>query len=251
MILRDVEDLIYKAAYGRRREILLILYSQGATSLNKLRSKLGVSSSALLFDISALEALGLIKRDGGLVELTDKGVKVASILLSVAPLRNLSILEALGLRPFVVPMLASPYLNAVTALLLIIWTASIYVSKSALIGIIYTYIFTNIYNILFISILSFIFILFSIYFTTHRRVPLTHIIIGLFPLLIYPSISIIIENYNILYALKFILLLLSCGTLSTVTSYDMGSKYETALLAYLTGMFVIPILVYLVLHVYI
>jgi len=246
-----VEDLIYKAAYGRRREILLTLYSGGTTSLNRLRNKLGVSSSALLFDISALEALGLIKRDGGFVELTDKGAKVASILSSIAPLKNLSMLEALGLRPFVVPMLASPYLNAVAVLLLAIWLVSIYISRSTLIGVIYSYIFTNIYYILFISILSLTTILISIYFATRRKVHITNIIIGLFPLLIYPSISIIINNYNIIYTLKFILLLLSCGTLSTATSYDVGSKYETTLLAYLSGMFIFPILIYLMLHVYI
>lgn len=249
--LHVVEDLIYKVAYGRRREILLMLYGEGPTTLNKLKDRLGVSASALLFDISALEALGLVRRDGNMVELTDRGAKIASILSSVGPLRELSMLEALGLRPFIVAMLASPYLKIAAALLLTTWIISIYLSREALLGVIYTNIFNNIFIIISSSIISLISILLLIYFLSNRRVDIIHTILGLFPLLIYPPISASIGNYNIDYALKFVLLLLTCGTLATTTSYDVGSKYETTLLAYLSGMFVFPILIYLMLHVYI
>lgn len=246
-----MEDLVYRAAYGRRREILLLLYSEGAVSLNKLRSRLGVSSSALLFDVSALEALGLVKRDGNMLELTDQGVKVASVLSSLAPLRSLSALEALGLRPFVVPILVTPHLEIVAFLLLAIWGISLYISRATLVGVIYTFIFNNIFLSIPISVISLSLIMLLMHFISRRRLHPVHIIIGLFPLLTYPSISLIINNYYFNYTIKFILLLLTCGTLATVTSYDGGYKYETALLAYLSGMFVLPVLTYLALHVYI
>lgn len=246
-----MEDIIYKVAYGERRRILLTLYKKGATSLNKLRDILGISPSALLMDISALETLGLIRRDGNLVELTDQGAKVASLLSSIGPLRSLSILEVLGLRPIVVPMLFSPYADLLSALLPLLWAASILNSKLTLLGVIYTNIFENIIEIVLISMISFIGILISIYLISRRRIKITHIIIGLFPILIYPSFYQIIGNFNINYALKFILLVLSCGTLSVITSYDLGSRYETSLLFYLSFMFVLPILAYLFFHVYI
>lgn len=246
-----MEDLIYKAAYGRRREVLLVLYSEGAVSLNKLRSKLGVSPSALLFDISALEALGLVKRDGNMVELTDKGAKVASVLSSLAPLRGLSALEALGLRPLVVPMLIAPHLEVAVLMLLAAWGVSLYMSRATLAGVIYIFIFNNIFYSIAISIISLSIIILLIYFISHRRIHPIHIIIGLFPLLIYPTIFLIVNNYYFNYTMKFILLFLTCGTLATVTSYDGGYKYEAALLAYLSGMFALPVLVYLALHVYI
>lgn len=246
-----MEDLIYRAAYGRRREILLILYSEGTVSLNKLRTRLGASSSALLFDISALEALGLVRRDGNIVELTDQGAKVASMLSSLTPLRGLSVLEALGLRPFVVPMLASPYLEIAVFILLALWGLSLYISRITLLGVIYTSIFNNAFYTILISTTSLAIIMLLTYFLSHRKVHIIHLIIGLFPLLIYPSISIVISNYYFNYIMKFILLIITCGTLATVTSYDTGFKYETTLLAYLSGMFVFPILIYLILHVYI
>ncbi|MEL9991768.1 MAG: HTH domain-containing protein [Thermoproteus sp.] len=246
-----MENLIYKVAYGRRREVLLLLYSEGPATLNRLKDRLGVSASALLFDISALEALGLVRRDGNVVELTDKGAKIASILSSVGPLRELSVLEVLGLRPFIVAMLASPHLKITAALLLATWIVSVYLSREALVGVIYTDMFNNIFIIILSSIISLISILLLVYFLSGRRVDIVHTILGLFPLLIYPPISASIGNYNVDYALKFVLLLLTCGTLATTTSYDVGSKYETTLLAYLSGMFVFPILIYLVLHVYI
>nr|KJR74240.1 MAG: ArsR family transcriptional regulator [Thermoproteus sp. AZ2] len=242
-----MEDLVYRAAYGRRREVLLALYNGGPMTLNKLRAKLGASSSALLFDIAALEALGLIKREDGVIELTDRGAQLASIISSVAPLKSLSLFEALGLRPIVVYMLSSPYLRFIAVLLAILWAISLYPSGVALVGVIYTGMFPRAISIP-ISLTSFALLISLIWLFNKRKANISHIIIGLFPLLLYPSLALLPLGNVALFALKFILLLFTCATLSTVASYDLGVKYEWALLIYLSAMFVFPILGYLMLH---
>lgn len=242
-----MEDLVYRAAYGRRREILLALYNGGPMTLNKLRAKLGASSSALLFDVAALEALGLIKREDGVIELTDKGAQLVLVISSVAPLRSLPLFEALGLRPIVVYMLSSPYLRVIAALLAALWAISLYSSGVTLAGVIYTGMFPRAISIP-VSAASLALLVLLIWLFNKRRAGVFHIVIGLFPLLLYPSLALLPLGNVALFALKFILLLLTCATLSTVTSYDLGVKYEWALLIYLSAMFVFPVLGYLMLH---
>ncbi|MBP1450015.1 MAG: ArsR family transcriptional regulator [Thermoproteus sp.] len=244
-----MEDLIYKVAYGRRREILVALYSEGPSTLSKLRKKLGVSSSALLFDLAALEALGLVRRDDGMVELTDAGVRAASILSSLNPLRSWTVLELLGIRPLLVPMLMSPYSRGAAALLALLWALSMYLSNTTLVGVVYMDLFINKFLSLIISYLSFIFIILFIYIFTKRKVDIFHIIIGIFPLLLYPPLAAI--NAGLAYMLKFVLLLFACGSSAAVASFDLGLKYEVALLIYLSIMFILPILIYLFFHVFI
>jgi len=120
-----VERVIYGVAVGRRRDIVLLLQREGPLSLAKLRSSLGISASTLLFELSALESLGVIRREDSLVYLTELGEKVASIISTMEPLKSLNFLSVVGLRPLVVWLLMSPFLHIAASVLLMGWVAAL------------------------------------------------------------------------------------------------------------------------------
>ncbi|MEM0276231.1 ArsR family transcriptional regulator [Pyrobaculum sp.] len=261
-----VERVIYGAAMGRRRDIILLLHTEGPMPLAKLRDALKMSASTLLFELSALEKLGVVKREGSLVFLTELGERVASIISTVEPLKSLSFLSLAGLRPLVVWLLLSPLLPLAAATLLAGWVTALAVGSflSPPLSMIYVmYVGHYLPSLLslspplslIVSLISVAGLLLGIYSASRRRLGLSKIVAGLFPLAIYPTVHLALvwlaQTFELSYlvaisqVLLFVSLLLTATVFATVYSIEMGATYETSLIRSLLAFFVVPALLYL------
>jgi len=258
-----VDDIIYNIGHGKRREIILALYENGPMSLAKLRSELSISPSSLLFEISALEALGVVRRDENLVTLTDVGNKAAAILTSLRPFKSLPWLEWIGLKPLIVWLLVSPYSRFAALGLLAIWAFSLlaesllFDASLVLFGVLYSGKYAAMNEVKIHPLLS-LFTSFASLLTMwiilrkfSKRIVFVRFLLGLFPLLLYPPVhltllqlaspqALAIANISALVATLF-----TAGTLASLYSFETGFKYETVLAGFLFVIFVIPTLIQL------
>jgi DNA-binding HxlR family transcriptional regulator len=263
----SVERVIYGVAMGRRREIVLLLHREGPMTLAKLRSSLGISASSLLFELSALESLGVVRREDSLVYLTELGEKVASILSTTEPLKSLSFLSVIGLRPLVVWLLISPYLRVATATLLLGWVVALVFGALqnpplALLGVAYVGYYLPLslglssHYALAVSLVSATALVTTSYFLTRKRMTPFKATVGLAPLALYPSIHLTFVNLARMWELPYLVtlsqvllffaLLLTATMYATVYSLEAGTAYEHALIRTLLIFYVVPALLYLV-----
>ncbi len=261
-----MERVIYGASVGRRRDIILVLHREGPMTLAKLRAALGTSASTLLFELSALERLGIVKREESLVSLTELGEKVASIIATAEPLKSLNFLSVIGLRPLVVWLLMSPLLPAAAIVLLTGWIFSIVIGSLqnpslSMIYVLYVgYYLPLSINLppqisMAVSLLSLSGIILAIYLITNKKMSLYKTAVGVSPLSIYPATHLTLVqlarslDYVYLITLSqillFVALLFTAAIFATVYSLEVGTTYEAALARSLLAFFVIPSLFYL------
>jgi DNA-binding Lrp family transcriptional regulator len=262
----SVERVIYGVAMGRRREIVLLLHREGPMTLAKLRSSLGVSASTLLFELSALESLGVVRREDSLVYLTELGGKVASILSSTEPLKSLSFLSVIGLRPLVVWLLVSPYLRVAAAALLLGWVVALVFGALqnpplALLGVAYVGYYLPLslglssHHALAASLVSATALVATSYFLTGRKMTPFKAAVGLAPLALFPATHLTFVNLarvwefpylvTLSQVLLFFTLLLTATMYAAVYSLEVGTAYEHALIRTLLIFYVVPALLYL------
>lgn len=260
----DVEKALYGALVGRRREVVMALHRDGAATLARLREATGLSSSSLLFEISALESLGVLRREGNVVKLTPLGERVASALSSMQPLRGLDFLKLMGLRPLVVWLAFSPHLRPLAVLLVATWTAALVVSHLdgvhiSLVGLIYVGRYLPMswggYLGLPISAASVASILALSYLASGRALTPSRAVAGLIPMLLYPCVHLtLVDLYRATGAAFAVVLsqvllpvamLITAATFASVYSLEVGTPYEAALARSLMVFFVVPALAYL------
>jgi Predicted transcriptional regulator len=261
-----VERVIYGVAVGRRRDIVLLLQREGPLSLAKLRSSLGISASTLLFELSALESLGVIRREDSLVYLTELGEKVASIISTMEPLKSLSFLSVVGLRPLVVWLLMSPFLHIAASVLLMGWVAALMFGALqnpplALLGVAYVGYYLPLslrlplHYALALSLISAAALVVASHLLTRRRVTPLKAAVGLAPLALFPAVHLTLvylaHTWEFPYLvtlsqiLLFLALLLTATMYATVHSLEVGTTYEHTLIRTLLIFFVLPALFYL------
>ncbi|MFN7105954.1 MAG: ArsR family transcriptional regulator [Pyrobaculum sp.] len=259
-----MERAIYGASIGRRRDLVLLLHKEGPLTLTKIRDKLRLSVSMLLFEVSALESLGVVKREDNVVYLTELGKRAASVISTIEPFRSLNFLSLIGLRPFVVWLLMSPYIYIVASVLIATWVitlllGSLHNPPLTLLGVAYVgyYLPYSIklspFHSFIISTASIAIILAMAYvlakITPHKAA------IGVTPLVIYPALHLtlvqitqvvnMVELVTVSQILLFISLLLTAAVFATVYSFEMGISYENSLVRTLLIFFIIPALLYL------
>jgi len=261
-----VERVIRGVLTGRRRDIILTLHREGPLTLSKLRNALKISSSTLLYELSALESLGVVKREDVVVYLTELGERVASIISTIEPLKSLNFLSLLGLRPLVVWFLFSPYAPVAAAAFLLSWIAALSFGALqdpplTLLGIAYVGYYLplsvklEMQHALVISILSVALIFVAGYLASKRRLRPLSIVVGVLPLAIYPTVHMTLVQvahatgvaYVISFSqiLLFVSLLFTATVFATVYSLESGAPYESSLAYSLLLFFVAPALVYL------
>lgn len=259
-----VDQIIYGASIGKRREIVVTLYKGGPMTLAKLRDHLNMSPSTLLFELSALEALGVVKREDGLVRLTEIGEKAASIILTSEPLKELGLLHSIGLRPLVVWFLMSPHMNASALVLFATWLVALLLGALinpplALVGVVYVGAFLHPVKLgvfsLPVSYTSVAVILTLIYILTGRKITPQKALVGLMPLALYPTVHLALYQlsetlgtYLLLASqvLLFISMLLTASMFASVYSFEAGKPFEQSLVRSLLVFFIAPSLVYLI-----
>jgi len=220
-----------------------------------------------LFELSALESLGVVKREDSLVYLTELGEKVASIISTTEPLKTLNFLSVMSLRPLVVWLLMSPYLHFTMTTLLASWVATLVFGALqspplALLGVAYVGYYLPLSlrlstpYALIISLVSTTTLLLASYLMTKKRVTPSKTAVGLTPLILFPTVHLTLVNlaktwefpYLITFSqtLLFLTLLLTATTYATVYSLEVGTTYERALIYALLIFFVLPALIYLI-----
>ncbi|MFN3803624.1 MAG: ArsR family transcriptional regulator [Pyrobaculum sp.] len=259
-----MERAIYGASIGRRRDLVLLLHKEGPLTLTKIRDKLRLSPSTLLFELSALESLGVVKREDSMVYLTELGERVASVISAIEPFRSLNFLSLMGGRPFVVWLLVSPYIHFVASVLIATWVVTLLLGSLhdpplTLLGVAYVGYYLP-YSIKIGPLHSFIISTTSIALILAMAYVLAKIAphkaaIGVTPLVIYPTIHLtlvqitqvanMVELVTVSQILLFILLLLTAAVFATVYSFEVGIAYENSLVRALLVFFVIPALLYL------
>lgn len=261
-----MDKVIHAVLIGKRRDLVLLLHRGGPQTLSKLRNSLGVSASSLIFDISALESLGVVKREDSLVYLTDLGVKVATIISTTEPMKSLSFLSIIGLRPFVVWLLVSPYLHVAALIVLATWLATLafgafLTPPLALLGVVYAgYYLPLSFKLsteisLAVSLISATVLTAALNLYSRGRITLYKTAVGIAPLALYPSLHLtLVEiakaleySYVIVFSqiLLFVALLLTASMLATVYSVEVGSPYESSLVYTLLIFFVGPALLHI------
>ncbi|ACB40320.1 helix-turn-helix domain-containing protein [Pyrobaculum neutrophilum] len=261
-----MERVLYGVAAGRRRDIVLLLHREGPLTLAKLRAALGISASTLLFELSALESLGVVKREDSMVYLTELGERAASIIATAEPLKTLSFLSVVGLRPLVVWLLLSPYLHIAAYTLVIGWAAALAIGAFqspplALLGVAYVG-----YNLpisiglsktvsLAVSLLSIAALFLATYLLSKGRLAPPKTAVGLAPIALYPSLHLTLVHLAHMWELThlitlsqvllFIALLFTATIYAAVYSLEVGSTYEGVLVRTLLVFFVAPALLYL------
>ncbi|MCX8137299.1 helix-turn-helix domain-containing protein [Pyrobaculum aerophilum] len=262
-----VDRIIYGAATGKRRDIILLLHKEGPLTLSKLRATLGISPSTLLFELSALEKLGVVRREDSLVALTELGERVASIISTAAPLKSLDFISVLGLRPLVIWLLMSPRLTITASILLATWVIALVIGglQNPPLSMIYV-LYIGYYLPLSLglsaplsiasSLLSLTILISAVYFLSHRKISPFKTAIGVFPIALYPAAHLTIVQiarsleYTYLITvsqiLLFVALLLTATVFASVYSLEVGTTYEASLVRALLLFFVIPSLFYLV-----
>ncbi len=259
-----MEEIVYKASVGKRRDIILTLYREGPLTFVKLRNKLGLSASALLYELAALESLELVKREDTVIYLTKLGEKVASIISTMEPLETLSFLTVIGLRSFVVWLLLSPVLHITALILLTTWTLALVMGAMHNPPLVYlgvTYVGYNLPRTvtlstavaLAVSMVSIALVL-GIAYKTAKITPYKTVI-GMTPLAIYPALHMtlveiarqmqITQIFLSLEILLFISQLLTATVFATVYSIETGHSYEKSLLRTLVVFFIIPAMLYI------
>lgn len=260
----DMEKALYGALVGRRREVVMAVYRDGAATLAKLREATGLSTSSLFFEISALESLGVLRREGNLVKLTPLGERVASAISSMQPLRSLDFLKLLGLRPLVVWLMFSPYLRPLSALMMATWVAIIVFSHVvdvpiSLFGLVYVGRYLPLSGGwplgLPASAASMAAILAMSHVASRGALGPSKAIIGIMPMLLYPPLHLsLVDLYRATEAAYLVVLsqallpvamLFTAATYASVYSLEVGTAYEAALARSLLLFFVLPALAYL------
>ena len=258
-----MDRIIYAVLVGKRRDIVLLLHKEGPLTLSKLRNSLGISASSLIFEISALESLGVVKREDSLVYLTELGMRVANIISTTEPMKSLNILSIIGHKSFVVWLLISPHLRLVATLILSTWIFTLVLGSFlnpplTLLGVVYTgyyllllIIYTPEISLL-TSLTSAMFVIVALYLYSRGKITPYKTVVGLAPLAIYPSLHLSLVqlakaleySYLIVFSqiLLFITLLLSAFMLATVYSIEMGTPYESSLVYTLLIFFIGPAL---------
>ncbi|MEZ0319075.1 MAG: ArsR family transcriptional regulator [Pyrobaculum sp.] len=264
-----MERALYGSLVGGRRDIVLLLYKEGPMTLAKIRSRTSLSASSLLYELSVLESLGVIRREDTLVYLTQLGEKVASIISSATPLKSLNFLSLIGLRPLVVWIILSPFMRHASIVIMSAWLVSLvagaYFAEPplTLLGVMYYAGYSLPFSIrltpqwsLALSLLSLFFLTTSMYFLSRRKLTPSKIVIGLLPLALYPALhlafvqaAIVTDTPHLItlsQILLFFMLLLTATVSATVYSIETASLYESVLIRTLLIFFVVPALVYLV-----
>ncbi|ABL88034.1 transcriptional regulator, ArsR family [Pyrobaculum islandicum DSM 4184] len=246
---------------------MLLLHREGPMTLTKLRTSLNISASVLLFELSALENLGVVKREESLVRLTDLGEKVASIISTLEPLKSLTLPPTASLRPLVIWLLLSPHLHITTLVILTTWILALIVGALqnpplTLFGVTYVGYYLplsirlSIYHSLAISLSSIAVIILTTYILSRKRIKPLKTIVGVIPLALYPSthLTLVQIAYSLEFVylitlsqiLLFLTLLLTATMYATMYSLEVGTTYEQTLIHALIVFFVIPALLYMI-----
>jgi DNA-binding MarR family transcriptional regulator len=260
-----VEQALREAASNARRGILMSLHKSGALTLARLCDALNMPPHAVVAEVSALERLGLVRREDSLVYLTETGRRAVYILLNAGRPGSRKLLLPLKIESLAAWLSVSPHSSAISLMLLLGWIASLiigalYKPPLVLLGVIYAgcYLTPPVdpgpHLSLAASLASALGILLVIHLLSRRRIAPPRAVLGVYPLALYPAAHLVaVELARALNApylvtasqiASSVVPLLTAFTHASFHALETGSSYERTLLYSLFAFFVAPALFY-------
>ncbi len=256
----QIENALY-VVKRRHLAMLSLLNEVGVMDMDELRRRMNMPASTLLHDVRLMEHLGLVRRRGGLLMLTNDGRKLVEVFGNhrVRYRAHNMLIDLLMLKPLIVYLLLLP------------------ARAMALVGI------GLLATWMYLAHANGLYMLYLVYFGPPFEDPLRGAAylgplvsavslaaaalvlakvsggprdfrgptVGFLPVLMYPTIMVLLKpiaTVLILDMLRFLAMLASSVTSAIVVSFNRGSKVETAFVNTASLFFILPTFLYLALR---